>query len=209
MKYANINLGTIEAIINKLGGEEGVKKFLSGELVVSTAKPVWKTVKLGTYKTPDEYREALKSAGMSIGVWGDDWIDGGNYVLNGIACSKEEIDLDLLVLSVGDIGFKGGANYSSVCAKARELGLNLCPAEVGPALRLQYGDQPNGEWLRIAMKAVSGVHDGSVGLWDENLYIFCVVHDDDGLLLRGKHGNPDSICQTNDRLVFVKPRNKK
>jgi hypothetical protein len=34
MKYNQINLGQIEAIINKLGGEEGVKGLLSGALVV-------------------------------------------------------------------------------------------------------------------------------------------------------------------------------
>ncbi len=34
MKYNQINLGQIEAIINKLGGEDGVKGLLSGALVV-------------------------------------------------------------------------------------------------------------------------------------------------------------------------------
>lgn len=34
MKYGNLTLGQVEAIANKLGGEEGVKRFLAGELVV-------------------------------------------------------------------------------------------------------------------------------------------------------------------------------
>lgn len=34
MKYGELNLGQVEAIINKLGGMEGVQRFLSGELVV-------------------------------------------------------------------------------------------------------------------------------------------------------------------------------
>ncbi len=34
MKYSNITLGKIEAVWNKLGGEDGVEKFLRGELVV-------------------------------------------------------------------------------------------------------------------------------------------------------------------------------
>jgi len=35
MKYANLNLGQIEAIGNRLGGERGIDRFLAGELIVS------------------------------------------------------------------------------------------------------------------------------------------------------------------------------
>lgn len=34
MKYPNITLGHVEAVWNKLGGEEGVEKFLRDELVI-------------------------------------------------------------------------------------------------------------------------------------------------------------------------------
>jgi len=36
MKYGELNLGQIEAIVNKLGGMDGVQHFLSGELVIKT-----------------------------------------------------------------------------------------------------------------------------------------------------------------------------
>ena len=36
MKYNTLNLGQIEALVNKLGGMEGVQKFLSGELIVAS-----------------------------------------------------------------------------------------------------------------------------------------------------------------------------
>ena len=35
MKYSDLDLGTIEAIMNKLGGMDGAKRFLRGELVIS------------------------------------------------------------------------------------------------------------------------------------------------------------------------------
>lgn len=35
MKYASLDLGTIEAVFNKLGGTEGAQRLLRGELVVS------------------------------------------------------------------------------------------------------------------------------------------------------------------------------
>jgi len=35
MKYSNLDLGTIEAVVNKLGGMEGVQRFLRGEISVT------------------------------------------------------------------------------------------------------------------------------------------------------------------------------
>lgn len=35
MKYSELNLGQVEAIVNKLGGMDGVQRFLRGELTVS------------------------------------------------------------------------------------------------------------------------------------------------------------------------------
>ena len=190
MKYGEINLGQVEAIINKLGGEQGALRFLRGELVVSVAKPVefsvWKTVKLGTCKTPDEYRRALKSAGRSIGDLSDE-------ILGRITCSEEEVDLDLVVLSVGDLGFNKGARYADICAKAIELGLELCPDEVGPALRLQYGDQPKDERLSIAMEAIAG---------RVSLNIFYVENDDGELWLRADFGYSRYAWSADSRFVF-------
>lgn len=37
MKYGELNLGQVEAIVNKLGGMDGVQQFLSGALIVTKA----------------------------------------------------------------------------------------------------------------------------------------------------------------------------
>ena len=39
MKYANLNLGTIEATFNILGGIEGAARLRRGELVLAEAQP--------------------------------------------------------------------------------------------------------------------------------------------------------------------------
>ncbi|MGI8420140.1 MAG: hypothetical protein ACR2LN_05875, partial [Candidatus Levyibacteriota bacterium] len=40
--------------------------------------------------------------------------------------------------------------------KAQELGLDLCPAEVGPRMRLAEINQPIGDYYWIAMKQLAG-----------------------------------------------------
>jgi hypothetical protein len=193
MAKNNGTVDRIQAVWNKLGGEEGVDRLLDGKLKLVEAHPrefaVWKTVKLGLHKSPKDYRAAIKSAKMKIGDWGDD-------ILGRIFCSQEEIDLDLVVMSVGDLGFKGSARYADICMKAVELGLELCPAEVGPALRLQYGDQPRDEWLRIAMEAIAD-RDGDRS-------IFYVERDSDDLWLSAYGGHPGSVRDAGDRFVFVR-----
>ena len=71
---------------------------------------------------------------------------------------KQPVDLDLVVLSVFELGFGAQAARTDVAlgasaevslrdiyARAVSLGFELSPAEVGPVLRLQYLDQPHGE----------------------------------------------------------------
>src|SRR5262249_36277463 len=54
--------------------------------------------------------------------------------------SKTTAQAHLVVLSVAELGFGDGAPLADVHARARHLGLELCAAEVGPQLRLQYLD---------------------------------------------------------------------
>ncbi len=49
---------------------------------------IWKTIKLGLHKSPDEYRTALKAAGYRIG-------DYANQVLDKISVAKTETEVDL------------------------------------------------------------------------------------------------------------------
>lgn len=197
MKYANLDLGTIEAVVNKLGGMDGVKRFLSGELAVKAAEHVfalWKTIKLGTgLITADDFRRALKAGNCRIGDWGNDILG-----MRAFTAAGKETEVDLVVLSVAELGFKDGAYRKDIYRQALKLGLELCPAEVGPQLRLQYKDQPNGEWLRIAMEPIAG----SGGF----LRVFSVVRGRDGLWLSGDYGNPDFFWFSSYRWVFVRPR---
>ena len=111
------------------------------------------------------------------------------------ACAAEETDVNLVAVSVADLGYREGARYSQICAKAQEMGLDLCPAEVGPALLLASKDQQHGERLIIAMKPIGG----SGGDFDE----FDVEFGGSGLSLRGYCGPKDRFWDSERRFVFV------
>ena len=195
-KYPN-TLGRIEAVWNKLGGEDGVDRFLRGELVVAVPTPpefsIWKTINLGTgLKTADDFRNALKKSKNRIGDWGNDILGKPAFT-----ASETEMDVDLVNVSVADLGFKDGAYRRDIIAKALELGLQLCPAEVRPQLRLQYADQPKGEWLVIGMEPITDS--------DGRLHVFGVGHDNDERWLSGYYGSPGHFWGAAHRFVFVRP----
>lgn len=155
MKYGELTLGQVEAVVNKLGGIGGVKRLLSGELIVTARQPVWqiwKTIQLGTgLKTAGEFREALKKAGDLIQDIGGGILDKEDFIKS---INDNKIDAELVVVSVRQLGFKKNATLREIYDRAKELGLDLCPAEAGPQLRLQYEDQPKGESFMIAMEPI-------------------------------------------------------
>lgn len=58
--------------------------------------------------------------------------------------SATKYSLQTVELTVEDLGFLEGANTTQIYKRARELGLELCPLELGPYLRLEYLDQLEG-----------------------------------------------------------------
>ncbi len=63
MKYPNVTLGQVEAVWNKLGGEEGVNKFLCGELLISELTHSWR-----------EEDGVIYFSVTSDGTTGENWI---------------------------------------------------------------------------------------------------------------------------------------
>ena len=193
MKYNEMTWGQMEAVINKLGGYDAVMKFLRGEFVVKMIErsfAIWKAIILGFHQSPSAYCKALKANGCRIGEYAD-------QILDKIRVSETEVQLDLVVKTVAELGFKDGACRDAIYARAIELGLELCPAEVGPALRLAYLDQPYGEWLRIAMEPIADS--------DGNLKVFEVDHVHDERWLGSCSGDPVDFWRADLQWVFVAP----
>lgn len=193
-KYSDWTFGQVEALLNILGGEKTAREILSGTVKVNTERvssPAFLRLTLGTLKTADDYRKAITAAGMKIGDWTKDIMSKPEFKI-----AETQTELELVRVSVGDLGFNKPARYDEICARAKELGLDLCPPEVGPALRLAYKDQPMNEWLRIAMESIRGS--------DGYLLVFYVGRDGDGLWLGADYGYPDYVWGPGSGFVFAR-----
>jgi hypothetical protein len=115
------------------------------------------------------------------------------------AFTKTKLELDLVVVSVAHLGFsEDGASIGAIYARARSLGLGLCPPDLGLALRLNYLNQPRGEFLHIAMRPVA--------LYNGELIDFTVGNDGVWLLILGGEARADLVLAGPVRFVFVRPR---
>ena len=153
---------------------------------------IWRTIRLGTYKGVDAYRDALNSASIKIG-------DSANEILGRPAFPYGTIrtDVELAVLSTANLGVKSESSLADVYKRARQIGLELCPAEVGPQLRLDYRNQPLGETLDIAMEPVA--------TYSGDPTILTLVNWGTGLLLIGRDGRSESMVPRTSRFVFALP----
>lgn len=106
--------------------------------------------------------------------------------------------LSLVLLSVGDLGFSNGATTNLVFRAGLRLGYELCPAEVGPQLRLQYPNQKLGERIRLAMESTVNDYEG-------NPLVFCVAHDSYGVRIDGHAARKDRFWPSDRLWLFVQP----
>lgn len=128
-------------------------------------------------KTASELEKELQKQKMQISSYAKDMLKSKDFV----AAAKSEQTV-LVRLKVGDLGFSHDPTTDEIYQKIESLGLELCPAEVGPHYRLNYKNQSFNEYLYIGMKQISD----SVGV----PYVFGLNRRDDGLWLRGPIAGP-------------------
>ena len=107
---------------------------------------------------------------------------------------KSPEEAKLIRLRVEDLGFSSGATTDQIFARAEELGLELCPPEVGPQFRLQYKNQPMNECVYVGMKQISVSAVSSS--------VFGVVRRDDGSWLRDDWSGPTIGWNADGEFVF-------
>ncbi len=105
--------------------------------------------------------------------------------------------------------FFDGADFQTICARALKQGLELCPAEVGPALRLAY-DGP-GEGAHDSPLVIAMAGRGTLAAASDERFIFSLARDDQSKWLSCVDGSPQHYWEPQNWanvlcFVFVKPR---
>lgn len=114
--------------------------------------------------------------------------------------------------TVADLGFANGATIAEVIQKARASGLSLCPLELGPHLRLQHLEQPEGHIGHPATqhRAPAGaltVVSPEVAEDEDTPTGFYLRRINSVLWLRGYCSGPDHIWSPDDHLIFAATSN--
>lgn len=155
--------------------------------------PIWRTITLGAHTGVEAYRDALDAAGIKVGVSADEILGRPAF-----AYATMTREVELAIISVAELGLDAEvSSQSEVYARAQRIGLELCPAEVGPRLRLDYRDQPLGEALDVAMEPVA--------TYSGEPTILALVNFGSGLALIGSDGRSDAMVPRSRRFVFALP----
>jgi hypothetical protein len=157
----------------------------------AVAVPVWKTITVGTFATSFALRNALDAAGCGIGDSAEEILARPAFTL-----SHTKTDVELIAVSAAELGFQTDtASLADIYARAQKLGFGLAAAEVALQLRLQYFDQPIGEFL-IGMEPIK--------TWKGEPVILTVANGGAGLILIGRDGSADAEIPVAYRFLFVR-----
>jgi hypothetical protein len=153
--------------------------------------PVWKTITVGTFADLFALNSALDAVGCGIGNSAGEILARPSFTL-----STTKTSVELFTVSASELGFPTDtASLADIYARAKQLGFGLAAAEIGPQLRLQYFDQPIGEFL-IGMEPIK--------TWKGEPVILTVANGGAGLILIGRDGSADAEIPVASRFLFVR-----
>ena len=155
------------------------------------AVPVWRTITVGTFANSFALLNALDAAGCSIGGSAEEILARPAFTVG-----TTKTNVELFAVSAAELGFQTDtAPLADIYARAQQLGFGLAAAEVAPQLRLQFFDQPMGEFL-IGMEPIK--------TWKGEPVILTVANGGAGLVLIGRDGSADAEIPVAARFLFVR-----
>jgi len=201
MKYKDWTLGQVEAVFNKLGGDEGVRGFLSDRQIL---KPIscwlpWTTVNIGT-NSQSSLLERLEKNGVKFGYCLQKLLKDDYKLPIAVPTS-----INLVKVSGMDLGFAEGVYRDEIYNRAKKIGLELCPPEVGFHLPLQCGKERIGSSSNpVIVSSVMIISDSRgtphlIVIWHSGSDFWIEALPDD------PH-NPFSERDTRTSWIFLLPR---
>ena len=183
------------------------------------------TLSLGTHRSGADLLDRLMEEKCRISLWSTQALENPDFPV-----AAAEITVDIVVVSMLELGFAGGesATLDTIYDRAKQMGLETCPIEIAPQLRLQFLDQP--DWRTGERLGEFFVGSEPFVLTREGLpKIFSVVRDDNfphletgiglwlisnGTVEAGDEEHPDRLFDASDpegvdhggRFAFVIPK---
>lgn len=199
MKYPNVTLGRVEAVWNRLGGEEDVDRFLRGELTVSEPACKWQ-----------EQDGVISFSVTSDNTTGEAWIkrlEGKGFRVSDYAksllCSPDfkptrGVTYEVAVLK-GMLFEDNDRITKKIRVEADKRKLTKPNAEVACLIREKFTDkelEAMGLWWIVVMHEPIKDSDGDPNLLDVN-------RDDDGRWLGAFYDEPDDRWDRDGGFAFV------
>ena len=155
------------------------------------AVPVWRTITVGTFANSFALLNALDAAGCSIGGLAEEILARPAFNVG-----TRKTNVELFAVSAAELGFQTDtASLADIYGRALQLGFQLAAAEVAPQLRLQYFDQPIGEFLIVGMEPIK--------TWEGQPVILNVANGGAGLIIIGQDGSADAQISVVSRFLFA------
>lgn len=164
---------------------------------------VTRTVEIGGL-TKSQLIQKLQQCSILMNEYGERLLTDDRFIT-----SDTKYSLHTVELTVSNLGFPDGATIIQIFKRANELGLELCPHELGPHLRLAYLDQPEdyGGSASQRHQAPSGsITIASEILTEDDDFPkgFYLRRINDVLWLRGYRADHLHVWNAWDRFVFCK-----
>ena len=163
-----------------------------------------RTITVGGVSRP-ELLERLRAAGVQLNESGEQLFADVRFTT-----SDSPTKITTVELTVADLGLAEGATTAEIMRHAEGAGLMVCPLELGPHLRLEYVDQPEGfvgQPVRPHAAPVGSITVMSAPIsTDDGVPKGFYLRRIEGLLwLRGYHAGDDHVWSPDDHLLFAVP----
>jgi hypothetical protein len=109
--------------------------------------------------------------------------------------------VDTVVLHVGALGLPENPTLNQIYRKVQELGLELCPAEVGPHFFLQHTPKPDEDYYYVGM----GENND---LLSDTYKVFTLNWRNEGLFLEGRFIFERDHFWSPIKFIFILPKSK-
>jgi len=173
--------------------EKGGSQRVPAKIVSGSTLWRWRTVTIGCYESPRGYR--IRMALHGVFIPSHDFV--ADEMLGKMTVAESPHPVTLIRCSVGSLGFTNGNTlYGEICKRGKELGLELCPAEVGPLLCLDGPRGTRDALLHIAMEPLLCKNGRT--------YSFMISVHDSFWWLRSSTCS-SHVYQQNDTFVFCLP----